>query len=185
MNLVANDEKKKKLLFINDNFLKYPLLNKHLSLQELLFPSKELFTLIPDVEDVYTLLEINVAVFNTLPSTPPFGFDFDALTEEQRLLLNSRMVERPLAAKVAGWINDSHEFYVKSSASDCIVCISSGDAALSQGFVKMQSDGIKEVLLELFYSQFTYFDIHNLSRPNKTETVYEVTVAKAFELGLN
>lgn len=184
MILLANDEKKKNVLFINDNFLTLPLLNKNLNLERLLFPDKKVGELISDVELYYVLLEINLSCYNRLPDSKQVGYNFDNFTEETKLLLNNLVAERPHSDGVKEWLNDTHEFYVKSSDTDVIVCISTTQDALTHGFTKMQADNIKEAFLELFYSQFTYYDIHNLSRPNKDMSEYEITVAKAFELGL-
>ncbi len=185
MIILANDEKAKNVLFINDMFLKLPLLNKNLNLEKLLFPDKTVKALFSDVEALYTLIEINMGVYNRVPEPAPYGYDLDGLSEEQKILLNDKLVERPLHDEINQWLTGANEFYVKSSDSDVIVCVSTEDTALSHGFVKMQSTNIKEVILELFYSQFTYFDIHNLSRPNIPGSGFEITVAKAFELGLN
>lgn len=186
MILLANYEKRKNVLFINDTFLSVGFLNKNLSLKSLLNPDAVVKKLVPDISDLYTLIEMNLSVFNLMDTVNSgIGFTLDELSEGDKLILSDKLENRPLKDKVIAWILGSHEFYVKSSPSDVIVCISSGEAALSQGFVKLDATGIKEVILELFYSQFTYFDIHNLSRANTTIQSSEITVSKAFELGLN
>lgn len=185
MIILANTDKKKNVVFINGSFLNLPLMHKHVSLQTLLHPTPALTTLIGDPEQFYQLAELNLVIFKLLSPYATVSFDLDALADKDKLVLSERLVNRPLQMDILAWVTTATEFYVKSSPDDVIVCISGGDTALSHGFVKLDATTIKEVPLELFYSQFTYFDIHNTSQPNTVVSDYEVTVAKAFELGLN
>lgn len=184
MIILANTEKKKNVVFINELFNRTHLLNKHHSLQTLLHPTQQLVDDVGGLDNLKVLLELNLAVAKEVKPFTPLKMDFTHLSPENALLLEDWSKERPESLDVSDWVRNSKEFYVKSSPSDVIVHIGESDVVLSQGFRKLESTSIKEVMLELVYSQFTYFEIHNPSTVNPVIGDYEVTVAKAFEVGL-
>lgn len=186
MILVGNKKLKKNLLVVNENLMSYIIQHPNCNLYELLHPTRDMLIDIT-VEDYFQLLEMNLSLFNlTVKDESGLGFDFSALKEEHRLLLNKKMMERSEIEECKSWLLDTTEgLYVKTVKDTLtVICKKPKTKDDISDLKQLNTSDLKEALLEVFYSKLGYYDIHKKDSVEAKPSLCEVSIANVYELVL-